>query len=71
MMEVHFEEFFFPLRGLPRAGGGHIGILSTHMFYDRGSGAHVIMNFGNTNAMTDSFRALSEIMRRLPAGGTR
>ena len=66
MMEIRFEEFFFLLRGLPRLKG-HIGILSTHLFHDAESDAHIIMNFGNTNAMTASFQVLSQMMRALSA----
>lgn len=64
MMEIHFEEFFFLLRGLPRVKG-HIGILSTHMFYDHTTDTYIIMNFGSSEQMTQSFKALIEIVTRL------
>ena len=62
MMEIHFEDFFFLLKGFPRVTG-HIGVLSTHMFYDESSETHIIMNFGNTAHMTASFKALIEILK--------
>jgi D-alanyl-D-alanine carboxypeptidase len=71
LMEVHFEEFFFLLRGMPRMTG-HIGILATHMFYDPVSDTHIAMNFGATDRMTQSFRVLIDLMgiiRRIKVGG--
>ncbi len=68
MMEIHFGDFFFLLKMLPRVTG-HIGILSTHMFYDKTKEAHIIMNFGNTAHMTASFKALIEIMNALRREG--
>ena len=67
MMEIHFTEFFFLLGSLPKIKG-HIGILSTHMFYDPIQGAHIIMNFGSNTRMVESFKALIEvenILRRM------
>ena len=64
MMEIRFKDFFFLLGHLPKVKG-HIGILSTHMFYDPIRDAHIIMNFGSTNRMEESFRALIEIENRL------
>ncbi len=64
MMEIRFEEFFFLLKGLPRITG-HIGILATHMFYDKTSDTNIIMNFGNTKLMTASFKALVQVMNVL------
>ncbi len=60
MMEIRFKEFFFLLGRLPKVKG-HIGILSTHMFYDAVNDAHIIMNFGDNQRMVQSFRALIEI----------
>ena len=60
MMEIRFPEFFFLLRNLPRVYG-HIGILSTHLFYDPTTGAHILMNFGSTGRMQESFQALIQI----------
>ncbi|MBL8057078.1 MAG: beta-lactamase family protein [Anaerolineales bacterium] len=60
LMEVRFGEFFFLLGGLPKLKG-HIGILATHLFYDAGRDAHIILNFGANTLMEASFRALIEI----------
>jgi D-alanyl-D-alanine carboxypeptidase len=58
MMEVHFEEFFFLMKGFPRLTG-HIGVLSTHCFYDQINDIHYILNFGSTENMSGSFVYLS------------
>lgn len=63
-MEIHFEEFFFLLKGMPRVKG-HIGILSTHLFYEPETKTHIIMNFGSDRKMEDSFKALIEILNTL------
>jgi D-alanyl-D-alanine carboxypeptidase len=68
MMEIHFEEFFFLLKGFPRVTG-HIGVLATHMFFDEQTQTHIIMNFGNTAHMTASFKALIEILKELKTIG--
>ncbi len=60
MMEIRFKEFFFLLGHLPKIKG-HIGILSTHLFYDPSREAHIIMNFGSNTRMVESFKALIEI----------
>ena len=60
MMEIRFKEFFFLLGKLPKIKG-HIGILSTHLFYDPSSETHIIMNFGSNTFMVGSFKALIEI----------
>ena len=62
-MTVHFEKFF-PLLRLPSVSG-HIGVLSTHVFYDATTDTHIVMNFGSTDKMVDSFKALIEIMNTL------
>jgi D-alanyl-D-alanine carboxypeptidase len=64
MMEIRFKEFFFLLGGLPKVKG-HIGILSTHMFYDPVKDAHILLNFGDNQRMVESFRALIEIENTL------
>jgi len=64
MMEIRFKEFFFLLGRLPKIKG-HIGILSTHMFYDAVKDAHIILNFGDNKRMVQSFRALIEIENAL------
>jgi len=68
MMEIHFEDFFFLLKGFPRVTG-HIGVLATHMFYDELTETHIIMNFGNTAHMTASFKALIEILKDIKSIG--
>jgi D-alanyl-D-alanine carboxypeptidase len=60
MMEIRFAEFFFLLGKLPKLKG-HIGILSTHLFYDPTRDAHISMNFGSNTRMVESFKALIEI----------
>jgi D-alanyl-D-alanine carboxypeptidase len=64
MMEIRFKEFFFLLGHLPRVRG-HIGILSTHMFYDPPTDAHIMMNFGDNTRMVESFKALIEVENTL------
>jgi D-alanyl-D-alanine carboxypeptidase len=64
MMELHFNEFFFLLRGMPRLKG-HIGITSTHMFYDNVNDVHYIMNFGSDKRMVESFKTLIKIVQTL------
>lgn len=61
MMEIRFKDFFFLLGGLPKVKG-HIGILSTHLFYDPTTETHIVMNFGDTARMVESFKALIEIV---------
>jgi D-alanyl-D-alanine carboxypeptidase len=61
MMQVHFNEFFFLMRDFPKLVG-HIGILSTHCFYDQDNDIHYILNFGSTQAMTRSFVFLSNVV---------
>jgi D-alanyl-D-alanine carboxypeptidase len=61
MMQVRFEEFFFMMRNFPRLTG-HIGVLSTHCFYDQINDIHYILNFGSTEHMTSSFVFLSNVV---------
>ncbi|MNN52297.1 hypothetical protein D3C81_1669860 [compost metagenome] len=61
MMEIHFEEFFFLLKVLPRLKG-HIGVLATHMFCHPETDTYIVMNFGSTTSMVKSFKALIEII---------
>lgn len=63
-MEIHFEDFLFLLKGMPRVVG-HIGILSTHLFYDPETKTHIIMNFGSDTKMEHSFKALIEVINVL------
>jgi D-alanyl-D-alanine carboxypeptidase len=64
MMEIRFKEFFFLLGKLPKIKG-HIGILSTHLFYDSSRDTHIIMNFGSSTRMVESFKGLIEIENTL------
>ncbi len=64
LMELHFNEFFFLLRGMPNVKG-HIGITATHMFYDDVKDIHYIMNFGSDKRMVESFRTLIKIVQIL------
>lgn len=64
MMEIRFKEFFFLLGKLPKIKG-HIGILSTHLFYDSSRDTHIIMNFGSNTRMVESFKGLIEIENTL------
>jgi D-alanyl-D-alanine carboxypeptidase len=64
MMEYHFEEFFFLLRGLPRMHG-HTGITATHMVALPNQDIHVVINLGDTGQMTTSVKLLIEIMNLL------
>lgn len=61
MMQIRFEEFFFLMRNFPRLVG-HIGILSTHCFYDQVNDIHYVLNFGSTEQMTSSFVFLSNVV---------
>lgn len=61
MMQLRFNEFFFLMRNFPRLVG-HIGVLSTHCFYDQENDIHTILNFGSTQNMTSSFVFLSNVV---------
>jgi len=61
MMQIRFEGFFFLMRNFPRLIG-HIGILSTHSFYDEENDIHYILNFGTSDNMTQSFVFLSNLV---------
>lgn len=68
MMEIRFEEFFFLMRNFPRLMG-HIGILSTHCFYDQENDVHYVLNFGTSDKMTQSFVFLSNLVGLLKKQG--
>lgn len=59
-MTVRFKKFF-PFFDLPLVRG-HIGILSTHLFYDPTTDTHIVLNFGSTSKMVPSFKALIDIV---------
>lgn len=61
LMQYRFEEFFFLLKGYPRMTG-HIGVISTHMFYDEVHDAYVIMNYGSDAHMEKSVRNIISIL---------
>lgn len=69
MMEIRFEGFFFLLRGLPRLKG-HIGVLSTYMFYDPVHDAYIAMNMASTRHMPRGFKAVIQIVQALRAVST-
>jgi len=64
MMQIRFEEFFFLMRNYPRLEG-HIGILSTHSYYDPDNDVYYVLNFGSTKNMTQSFTFLSNLVGML------
>lgn len=64
MMEIRFNKFFFLLGHLPKVRG-HIGIFSTHLYYDPVHNAHIVINFGSTGRMSESFKSLIEIENTL------
>jgi D-alanyl-D-alanine carboxypeptidase len=61
MMQIRFEEFFFMMRDFPRLIG-HIGVTSTHAFYDPEHDIHYVLNLGSNTHMTKSFVLLSNIV---------
>jgi len=61
MMQIRFEEFFFLMRNYPRLVG-HIGVLSTHAYYDAENDVYYVLNFGSTKNMTKSFTFLSQLV---------
>ena len=64
MMQVHFEDFFFLLKGLPRLQG-HLGVTGVHAWFDPETQASFVLNVGNTKDMSDSFRLLIQIIQIL------
>ncbi len=63
MMKIRLREFVL-LGNLPDLCG-YLGILAVHLFHDPSSDAHIILNFGSTSRMRESFRALFEIIHTL------
>jgi len=61
MMQIRFEEFFFLMKDYPRPEG-HIGVLSTHSYYEAQNDLYIVLNFGSTAHMTQSFTFLSQVM---------
>lgn len=62
MMQVHFEEFFFPLKNLPRLRG-HLGVTGVHAWYDPATKSSFVLNVGNTQDMIRSFKLLIAILQ--------
>lgn len=62
-MSLHFDKFM-PLLKLPVLKG-HIGVLSTYLFYDESTQTHMVMNLGSTDKMVDGVKALIEVMNTL------
>lgn len=62
MMELRLNEFFFLLPKSPRPLG-HSGMLSTHMYYDRGHDLHMVVNLGSNQLMGQGIRVLIDIAR--------
>lgn len=59
-MTLHFNKFS-PFLQLPVIEG-HIGILSTYLFYEKESDTYIVMNYGSTDKMVDGVMALIEIL---------
>jgi D-alanyl-D-alanine carboxypeptidase len=62
MMQIHFEEFFFLLKSLPRLQG-HLGVTGVHAWFDPATKSSFVLNVGNTKDMTKSFRLLIKIVQ--------
>ncbi|MGB4589631.1 MAG: serine hydrolase domain-containing protein [Clostridiaceae bacterium] len=62
MMQIHFEEFFFLLKSLPRLQG-HLGVTGVHAWYDPATKSSFVLNVGNTKDMTKSFKLLIKILQ--------
>lgn len=63
LVTLRFGEFLPPfLRGLPEPVGG-LGLTATHAFRYPDQQAHVVLNFGSTDAMSRSFQAHLAIAR--------
>lgn len=62
MMELHFGEFFFLLKNLPKLKG-HLGITGVHAWYDSNSGATYVINVGDSTKMEVSFRLLIALVQ--------
>lgn len=62
MMQIHFEEFFFLLKSLPRLQG-HLGVTGVHAWYDPATKSTFVLNVGNTKDMAKSFKLLIKIVQ--------
>ena len=62
MMELHFEEFFFLFKGLPRMIG-HLGVTGVHAWIDPQTKTTIVMNVGNMSHMGKSFQTLITVVQ--------
>lgn len=60
MVIVDFGGFSFFLKNYPKLYG-HLGVFTVHLYYDPISETHIVLNYGNTDAMRKSFNALIKI----------
>lgn len=63
-MEYHFNEFFPTLGFLPNYTG-HMGVLGTQMFYDKGSDTVYISSFGSTDYSAGSVQTMIKVLSTL------
>lgn len=66
MMQIRFNEFFPLMMNYPKPVG-HIGILATHLYTIEEWDMHIVLNFGNSKHMTQSFTFLSQMVGLLKA----
>lgn len=59
--EYRFGQYFPTYRNLPKLKG-HMGALSTQMFYDKETDTTVVMNFGSTHYTAKSVKHLIQMM---------
>lgn len=62
MMQLHFEEFFFLFKGLPRMVG-HLGVSGVHAWIDPLTKTSIVMNVGHMNHMGKSFQTLITLVQ--------
>jgi D-alanyl-D-alanine carboxypeptidase len=73
VMQLRFDGFAPMLRGLPRPIG-HLGVLSTHLFFDPANETSIVLNFHDTRQMTASFQThirIAQGLARLPEPSSR
>lgn len=62
LMQLHFNEFFFLLRGFPNLEG-HMGITGVHAFYDPETSDCYVLNVGNTKDIAKSIRLFINLLQ--------
>lgn len=62
LMQLHFEEFFFLFKGLPRMIG-HLGVTGVHAWIDPQTKTSIVMNVGNMGQMAKSFQTLITVVQ--------